>query len=235
MVHFLKSSLTNICFPLRCYLKICPNPVKIGQERRIRSWPFFCSGEARPHTKKRFVIVDRVPEDKYNETMAGEYITEGVTSCIPETGFGGYDMYNFSGIVFRIVGVCGIMLLLGIGCILLEKPWSKNFKIQKCKLGLLLIIFAVCSGLVYASRIVSPKVSSYTGEFIETHRNSRVAPPLPVTNEYVFWNGEGKKQVFYLDIFSKKEIFPDEFENAQKYTIYFDDFTNVIVKVEIVE
>lgn len=144
-------------------------------------------------------------------------------------------MYNFSGVLYRIWGVCGVILALGVVCILFEKPWAKNFKIQNCKLGLITIAVAVCLGLVYVSRIVFPDVSSYTGEFIETHRNSRVAPPLPVTNEYVFWNGEGKRRVFYLDIFSKKEICPYEFVCGRKYTIYFDDFTNVITKVEIVE
>ena len=98
-----------------------------------------------------------------------------------------------------------------------------------------MIAFAIGMSLIYASRIVFPDVSSYTGEFIESHRNSRVAPPLPVTSEYVFWNGEGKRQVFYLDVFSKKEIFPSEFEVHQKYTIYYDEFTNVIIKVEAIE
>lgn len=98
-----------------------------------------------------------------------------------------------------------------------------------------MIAFAICLGLIYVSRVVFPDVSSYTGEFIETHRNSRVAPPLPFTDEYVFWNGEGKRQVFYLDIFSKKEIFPYEFVSDQKYTIYFDEFTNVITKVEVLK
>ncbi len=146
-------------------------------------------------------------------------------------------MYNFSGVLYRIWGVCGAILILGVVCILFEKPWAKkkNVKIQDCKLGLIMIAFSICLGLIYASRIVSPDVSSYTGEFIESHRNFRVAPPLPVTYEYVFWNGEGKRQVFYLDIFSKKEIFPYEFVSDQKYTIYFDEFTNVITKVETVE
>ncbi len=144
-------------------------------------------------------------------------------------------MYNFSGIVYRIWGVCGIILLVGIIVILCAKPWMPDFNISKVKIDLLFIVFAICLGSIYISRIVFPDVSSYTGEFIETHRNSRVAPPLPFTDEYVFWNGEGKKQVFYLDIFSKKEIFPYEFVSDQKYTIYFDDFTNVIVKVETVE
>lgn len=144
-------------------------------------------------------------------------------------------MFNYSGLLFRIWGVCGIVLLLGVACVLFEKPWLKPFKIQNYKVGLIIIAFAVCLGVTYASKIINPDVLSYTGKFVETHRNSRVAPPLPVTYEYVFWNGEGKKIVVYLDTFSKKEIFPYEFEKGSEYTIYFDDFTNVIVKVDMVE
>ena len=144
-------------------------------------------------------------------------------------------MHNFSGIFYRIWGVCGIILILGIVCILFEMPWAKKSSFQDCKLGLILIAFAVCLSIVYASRILVPDISSYTGEFIETRRNSRVAPPLPLTFEYVFWNGEGKKQVFYLDIFSSKEIIPYEFESGQKYIVYFDEFTNIITKVQVLE
>lgn len=144
-------------------------------------------------------------------------------------------MNNFSGVIYRIWGVCGIILLLGIGCILYKKPWAKDFKLQNCKLGLFAVTLSVCLGVVYASRVFSPHVSSYTGEFIESHRNSRVAPPLPVTFEYVFWNGEGLKPVFYLDTFSKKEIFPSDFEKGKEYTIFFDEFTSVIVRVEVIE
>lgn len=144
-------------------------------------------------------------------------------------------MFNFSGVFYRIWGVCGILLLVGILCILVERPWAKKVTLKDLSAGLLGIAFAICLGLVYASRILFPDVLSYTGEFIDTHRNSRVAPPLPFTREYVFWNGEGKKQVFYLDTFSKKEIFPCELEYGQQYTIYYDDFTNVIVRVEPVE
>lgn len=144
-------------------------------------------------------------------------------------------MYNFSGIVYRIGGVSGIMLLLGIICILLEKPWIKGFKFKSCMIGMLLVIAGIGSGVFFASRIVFPDVSSYTGEFIRSNRDSTVAPPLPLTNEYVFWNGEGKKQGFYLDVLSKKEIFPYDFEEGQEYMIYFDEVTNVIVRVDVVK
>lgn len=143
-------------------------------------------------------------------------------------------MNNYSGIVYRIWGVCGVMLLLGVVCILFEKPRLHKNWLQRCKFGLLTIAFAVCLGAVYSSRIFFPNVLSYTGEFVDTHRNSRVAPPLPLTNEYVFWNGEGKRKVFYLDVLSKKEIYPFEFETGEKYTVYYDSFTKVITRVETV-
>lgn len=141
-------------------------------------------------------------------------------------------MYNFSGIWFRIWGVCGAILLLGVVCILLEKPWSNTFKLRDCKIGLICIVIALLFGVGYFKSILSPDVSSYTGEFMSANRNSRVAPPLPVTFQYAFWNGDEQKLVFYLDAFSKKEIFPYEFEQGKEYTIYYDSRTNIIVKVE---
>jgi len=115
-------------------------------------------------------------------------------------------MFNFSGVLYRIWGVCGVILVLRVACILLDRPWAKKVKIKDCKLGLIMIAAAIGLSLLYATRIVFPGVLSYTGEFIDSHRNSRVAPP--VTNKYVFWNGEGKKQTLYLDIFSKKKYSP---------------------------
>jgi hypothetical protein len=144
-------------------------------------------------------------------------------------------MYNFSGIIYRLWAVDGILFLLGIICILIEKPWSENFKFKKIIIGLVIIAFSISVATVHIVKIVSPDVSSYTGEFVSSNRNSRVAPPLPLTIEYRFWNGEGKKQCFYLDAFSKKELFPIDFEKGEEYTIYYDDFTNVIVKVEVLE
>ena len=121
-------------------------------------------------------------------------------------------MYDFSGVTYRIWAVCGVMFALGLLCLLLDRPWIKGFSIKRSKFSIVAMTVAVCFGLVYFSRIISPNVASYTGEFVNTHRNSRVAPPLPFTHEYVFWNGEGKRRKFYLDTFSKKEIITQEFK-----------------------
>ena len=144
-------------------------------------------------------------------------------------------MYNFSGIIYRIWAVCGIIFVLGMFLFLMEKPWKNGLKAKDCKTAIIVMACAICMGLVYTSRIIWPDVSSYTGDFIESHRNSRVAPPLPFTIQYTFWNGEGLRKVFYLDISSKEEIFPYEFKEGKEYTIYFDEFTNVIVKVDVEE
>lgn len=117
-------------------------------------------------------------------------------------------MFNFSGVLYRIWGGCGAILVLGVACILLNRPWARKVKIKDCKLGLIMIAAAIGLSLLYASRIVFPGVSSHTGEFIDSHRNSRVAPPLPVTNEYVFWNGERKNKLFIWTFSQKKKYSP---------------------------
>lgn len=144
-------------------------------------------------------------------------------------------MYNFSGIIYRIWAVCGIMYLLGGVCILFEKPWKNGFKSKNCKIVICMLAFAVCLGSFYTSRVVWPDVTSYTGEFIESYRDSRAAPPLPFTKRYIFWNGEGKRKGFYLDVSSKEEIFPYEFEENHEYKIYYNRLTKIIVMVEIIE
>ena len=144
-------------------------------------------------------------------------------------------MFNFSGVLYRIWGVCGVILVLGVACILLNRPWARKVKIKDCKLGLIMIAAAIGLSLLYASRIVFPGVSSYTGEFIDSHRNSRVAPHLPVTNEYVVLEWRKEKTNFFIWTFSQKRNIPDDFVSDRKYTIYFDEFTNVIVQVECIE
>ena len=141
-------------------------------------------------------------------------------------------MYCYNGIFYRIWSVCGVIFLLGALCILIEKPWKDTFRIQKCAIGIILLVFTLAFGLFYASRIIFPNILCYEGEYIEENRNSRVAPPLPLTYEYIFSKEGEKNQVFYLDVISKKEIIPYGFSPEKEYRIYYDAFTQIIVKVE---
>ena len=140
-------------------------------------------------------------------------------------------MYNFSGIAYRIWGMCSFFFILPLASLLISIVMKKPIRFSKFKVELGCVAIGVILSVVFLSRILFPGVSSYTGEFVESHRTSRVAPPLPFTSKYVFWNGEGKKKVVYLDTFSKK-IIPDGLEAGEEYTVYFDEFTKVIVRVE---
>lgn len=107
-------------------------------------------------------------------------------------------MYCYDGIVYRILAASGIMFLLGILCILFEKPWSVTFHIRNCIVGILLLVFSILSEIFYLTRIAFPHVLYYEGEYVEENRNSRVAPPLPLTYEYVFSNGNDEKTRFFI-------------------------------------
>ena len=61
-------------------------------------------------------------------------------------------MFNFSGVLYRIWCVCGVILVLGVACILLNRPWARKVKIKDCKLGLIMITAAIGLSLLYASR-----------------------------------------------------------------------------------
>jgi hypothetical protein len=141
-------------------------------------------------------------------------------------------MYNFSGITYRLWSPCSFLFIIPLASLLISIFMKKPIRFFDFKIELASAAFGVVLCVVYLSRILFPGVSSYTGEFVESHRTSRVAPPLPFTSKYVFWNGEGKKKVVYLDTFSKKEIIPDGLEPGEEYTVYFDEFTKVIVRVE---
>lgn len=141
-------------------------------------------------------------------------------------------MLYFDGIIYRIWAECGIMFLLGVTCILIEKPWRKTFRIRNCTIGIVLLVLSLLSCIFYASRIAYPHVKYYEGAFVQENRNSRVAPPLPLTNEYKFLYGKEKKQVFYLDVISRKKIIPSSFILNQTYRIYYDELTRIIVAVE---
>ena len=144
-------------------------------------------------------------------------------------------MYNYSGIIYRLLSPCGVMFELGVVLLLLERPWKFNYKSINFKAGIFEITFSICLALMHLYNIICPDIKVYTGDYLYEHRDSRSAPPLPFTMEYTFWNGEGYKYSFELDVFSKKEIYPEDFIVGQEYTIYYEAGSNVIIRVEVVE
>lgn len=141
-------------------------------------------------------------------------------------------MICFDGIIYRIWGVCGCIFLIGVLCILIEKPWKNQFTLERFGLGIFIIGIAFSLGIFYLSRIISPSINYFDGMFVSENRNSTIAPPLPLTYEYIFSTQEEKDPVVYIDVISKKNVFPEKFVEGNHYRIYFDELTRIIVHVE---
>ncbi|MBR5310698.1 MAG: hypothetical protein IKU42_06225 [Oscillospiraceae bacterium] len=147
-------------------------------------------------------------------------------------------MYNYSGILYKLVAPCGIIFLGGIIILVLNSFWKKKHDDSEKKSirnAYIILGVGVISSLLFLVDIVSPKVESYTGYFVREYRDSGVSPPLPYTYAYVFCDGSSSpKPTYHMDVFSKREIYPEDFIEGQWYTIYYVDLidSNAIVAVE---
>lgn len=141
-------------------------------------------------------------------------------------------MLDYSGIFYRIWAVGGVIILLGLACLLLSGFRTKSFSKQCFYAGLLCVIYGLGTAGYYFKYLFSPEIDTFQGVLYEEYRNSRVAPPLPFTMEYSFSDMGGEKQVFYLDLLSEKEIIPDGLSMGTEYVIYYEVNTNIILRVE---
>lgn len=142
-------------------------------------------------------------------------------------------MNNYSGIIHQVLTGCLPLVTLSILVIIVTSMVEEKHKFRECIIGIVGIAYAVYLFVFYTYGMFSSNYSSYTGNFVESSRTSETISWLPFTDEYIFWNGEGKRQVFYLDNSSKEEIFPDEFKTDKIYTIYYDEWTDIILRVEV--
>lgn len=141
-------------------------------------------------------------------------------------------MYDLSGLYYQmkvdsiVFGIVGLLFLFDSHFWILEKIKKKDLLI-----GLICFVLCICS-LVYHYHVISElKISVHEGEFVEEHREN----PYLFRMEYCFTNEGGLKSLFYLDIFSKKKIYSNDFEEEMRYRIYYEEKTDVILKVEKLE
>lgn len=143
-------------------------------------------------------------------------------------------MYNYSGLIHDMKIRGWGLVLLGIIVIVIEMLSRKKKKIKNAKkkipvIGLVSVACGLVIAMVYLSRIITPGIASYAGEFENSFRDGRRTFS---SYKYTFCSGEGEKKTFYLDTRSKNTIFPEEFQKGEEYVIYYDEMTKIIVKVE---
>lgn len=141
-------------------------------------------------------------------------------------------MYDYSGIVYRLWGQCGIAILLGLMLVISYKDRSSKGDMGQLYGGIALIAVALIWGARYCACLIAPDVQSVNCTFLDESRNSRIAPPLPFTMQYIVQDESGEKYRLYLDVISKKDIFPEDFCVGEQYVIYFESETDIIVAVD---
>ena len=140
-------------------------------------------------------------------------------------------IYNLSGLYYRIHAVGGVLLFLGILDLLLTLfLWKKEKKL------LILSILSIVTSLIFTTsyliKLNNLEIEVYEGSFESTYRATAGIPSvLPFDFEYHF-TSEASNKEFFLDAFSKKDIFPADFIEGNQYRIYYEKSTRIIVGVE---
>lgn len=123
-------------------------------------------------------------------------------------------------------GMVGILFLVCSRFWIIEKRNKRDLLI-----GLVSVLLCICSVGYHYYAISRLEVGIHEGFFIRENRDN----PYLFRMEYCFSNSDDLKPIYYLDVFSKKEIFPEELTEKNMYRVYFDKRTEVILKIEKLE
>lgn len=144
-------------------------------------------------------------------------------------------MFNYCGIIYY----CFCRIITGV--ILAIIPCSiklfKNFKNKKedtrnstILMIAVMLFFSLCIG-GYIWKCFNPRIESHEGYFWSEHNAN--TPGIPFNWKFSFSNKGEPRPTFYLDSFSRKKIFNEDFSQNARYRIYYDKHTKVIVHVEV--
>lgn len=143
-------------------------------------------------------------------------------------------MYDYSGIIHhclsKIIHCLVYSIILIIFLFRKSKKEPETIKRNRTIMILTISIFALWVGF-YGWKCFNPSIESHEGYFWKetAPRNTGVFGNW----RYSFTNHGDSKRVFYLDSFSKKKIFNEDFDYNSRYRIYYDKHTKVIVRIEV--
>ena len=125
--------------------------------------------------------------------------------------------------------LCAAEAVFAIVFLITSRFWNqKKRKITGLIGGILCILLFMYELISHVSVITNPDIVTHEGKLIQVRRGGVVL----FGKEYVVENGNDKNEVFYLDTFSKKKIYADEFEVGEIYRIQYEKTTKIIVKVD---
>lgn len=141
-------------------------------------------------------------------------------------------MYNLGGIYYQMKSDAILYIVLGVVFLILSRCWNMDKRNTKeMIIGVVCIVLAIGSIIYYSIIINNSRISTHEGYYVSEQRVNTYI----LKREYCFSNEDETKPVFYLDVLTKKEIYPENFDSNQKYRIFYEEKSDVIVKVEEIQ
>ena len=125
--------------------------------------------------------------------------------------------------------LCAAAAVFAIIFFVTSRFWNKKKRNIKGLIGGILCVLLFMYELIsHVSVITNPDIVTHEGKLIQVRRGGVVL----FGEEYVLENGNDRNEVFYLDTFTKKKIYADDFEEGEIYRIQYEKKTKIIVKVD---
>ena len=142
--------------------------------------------------------------------------------------------YDFSGFWWHIWTIGVIIFVGGIASLLLSRFWDSQ-KIVKKELitAIILILVSVGYSMYFVYKTYEPKIEVCEGTLVREKSYHRSAP---LSSGYTFKDESGKKTWCRIDAISRRtSVWPEGFKMGEKYRVYYETDTDIIVKVEKIE
>lgn len=141
-------------------------------------------------------------------------------------------VYDLNGLYYQMKSDGWVLGIVGLVFLLSSHFWAAEKRnLKELMIGIICSLLCICFTGYHIYVINNLNVAVHEGTFVEENREN----PYLFRMKYCFTSAKGLKPLFYLDIFSKKKIYPDKLEKGVVYRIYYEEKTDVIVKIEKLE
>ena len=138
--------------------------------------------------------------------------------------------YDFSGIWWHVWSAV-VIALRAIGVVLLCRlnGLMKGWEVIVTAVFAIILIGFACEDVRH---IRNPEIEMVEGVLVKEYSRRRRGP---FTWEYIVEDSIGRKTSCFLDSFTCKKMLPEGFFKGDRYRVYYEDNTDIIVKIEFLE
>lgn len=143
-------------------------------------------------------------------------------------------MYNFNCLYYEFAFMFILIGLGGLAMLISSHFWNAK---KRHKLKMIIGVYAIglciySTAFQYIPACINPKITVIEGEY---DSSAVLYRGCIISHKYSFYfydNGGKHYKSFILDAVNKRDIYPESFDKGETYKIYYEERTNIIVKVE---